>query len=185
MSKPRRPVAPTNHRYPREERLSPSLRQVLAAAAELATRGEIITLGITPSFPSTGYGYIREGAPLEGFNGAAFSVEAFYEKPDKATAEKYLASGDYYWNSGIFVLNARTYLEEVARLEPQILDEDERYLNYVDIDGVKRTFQKDEGVIPSSREWPIKNWATWLQIKEERLRLDLSLIHISELTRPY
>jgi uroporphyrinogen decarboxylase len=58
------------------------------------------------------------------------------------------------------------------RYEPRILDEDDRFLNYVDIDGIIRRFQKDEGVIPTSMSWPIKDWDTWLEIKEQRLRLD-------------
>ncbi len=91
-------------------------------AAKVAATGKLVLFGIKPDEPHTGYGYIKQGAPLEGFNGGAYTVESFNEKPDKATAEKYLAAGGYYWNSGIFVLNARTYLEEVARLEPAILE---------------------------------------------------------------
>jgi uroporphyrinogen decarboxylase len=56
--------------------------------------------------------------------------------------------------------------------KPQILDEDDQYLNYVDIDGITRRFQKDEGVIPTGMSWPIKDWDSWQQIKEQRLRLD-------------
>jgi mannose-1-phosphate guanylyltransferase / mannose-6-phosphate isomerase len=91
-------------------------------AAKVAATGKLVLFGIKPDEPHTGYGYIKQGAPLEGFNGGAFKVESFAEKPDKETAEKYLAAGGYFWNSGIFVLNARTYLEEVARLEPAILE---------------------------------------------------------------
>ena len=91
-------------------------------AAKVAATGKLVLFGIKPDEPHTGYGYIKQGAPLEGFNGGAYTVESFNEKPDKATAEKYLAAGGYFWNSGIFVLNARTYLEEVARLEPAILE---------------------------------------------------------------
>lgn len=111
-------VMPSDHIVKDEARFVEGVRR----AAKVAATGRLVLFGIKPTEAHTGYGYIREGSPLEGFNGAAFSVEAFYEKPDKATAENYLASGDYYWNSGIFVLSARTYLEEVARLEPQILD---------------------------------------------------------------
>jgi mannose-1-phosphate guanylyltransferase / mannose-6-phosphate isomerase len=91
-------------------------------AAKVAATGKLVLFGIKPDEPHTGYGYIKQGAPLEGFNGGAFKVENFSEKPDKETAERYLAAGGYYWNSGIFVLNARTYLEELARLEPAILE---------------------------------------------------------------
>lgn len=111
-------VMPSDHVVKDEARFVEGIRR----AAKVAATGRLVLFGIKPTEAHTGYGYIRQGAPLEGFNGAAFTVEAFYEKPDQATAQTYLASGDYYWNSGIFVLNARTYLEEVARLEPQILE---------------------------------------------------------------
>ncbi|MEQ1669489.1 MAG: mannose-1-phosphate guanylyltransferase/mannose-6-phosphate isomerase [Hyphomicrobium sp.] len=91
-------------------------------AAKVAATGKLVLFGIKPTEAHTGYGYIKQGAPIEGFNGGAFKVERFSEKPDLPTAERYLADGGYYWNSGIFVLNARTYLEEVARLEPAILE---------------------------------------------------------------
>ena len=91
-------------------------------AAKVAATGKLVLFGIKPTEAHTGYGYIKQGPPIEGFNGGAYIVESFAEKPDKATAERYLANGGYYWNSGIFVLNARTYLEEVARLEPAILE---------------------------------------------------------------
>jgi uroporphyrinogen decarboxylase len=67
------------------------------------------------------------------------------------------------------------------RFEPKILSEDEKFLNYVDIDGITRRFQKHEGVIPSSMSWPIKDWASWQEIKNERLRLD----NISERFPPH
>jgi mannose-1-phosphate guanylyltransferase / mannose-6-phosphate isomerase len=91
-------------------------------AAKVAATGKLVLFGIVPTEPHTGYGYIKQGKPIEGFNGGAYTVESFNEKPNLATAEGYLAAGGYYWNSGIFVLNARTYLEELARLEPAILE---------------------------------------------------------------
>lgn len=89
-------------------------------AANIAATGRLILFGIRPCEAHTGYGYIRRGAPLAGDNGG-FDVEAFCEKPDRETAERYLASGGYFWNSGIFVLGARTYLQELERLDPRIL----------------------------------------------------------------
>ena len=74
----------------------------LKSAAEVAQEGEnLVTLGITPAYPETGYGYIkfRSGAR----RGAAYEVERFVEKPDRPTAERYLKSGDYLWNSGMFI----------------------------------------------------------------------------------
>ena len=90
-------------------------------AANVAATGKLVLLGITPKTPHTGYGYIRRGAPIDGVEGA-FAVEAFAEKPDSQTAASLLTAGDYYWNSGIFVLGARAFLQEMDRLEPNILD---------------------------------------------------------------
>ncbi|MEO1265070.1 MAG: mannose-1-phosphate guanylyltransferase, partial [Pseudomonadota bacterium] len=95
-------------------------------AAKVAETGRLVMFGIAPSEPHTGYGYIKRGAALSGLkNGARKAapseVAEFTEKPDAKTAEAYLASGDYYWNSGIFVLHAQTFLDELGRLEPKIL----------------------------------------------------------------
>lgn len=91
-------------------------------AAKVASTGKLVLFGIKPAEAHTGYGYIKQGNPIEGFNGGAYAVEKFAEKPDKHTAEAYVRSGQYLWNSGIFILHARTYLEELARLEPAILE---------------------------------------------------------------
>jgi mannose-1-phosphate guanylyltransferase/mannose-1-phosphate guanylyltransferase/mannose-6-phosphate isomerase len=89
-------------------------------AAGAAAGGALVTFGIKPSRPETGYGYIHRGAPLKGHNGC-FSVAEFVEKPDRQTAERYVASGNYCWNSGMFLFSARRYLEELERLEPDIV----------------------------------------------------------------
>ena len=89
-------------------------------AAHAASGGQLVTFGITPRHPETGYGYIRQGAALA-FHDGAFSVSAFVEKPDLPTAEGYLQSGDYLWNSGMFVLPAQVYIDEIERLAPEIL----------------------------------------------------------------
>jgi mannose-1-phosphate guanylyltransferase / mannose-6-phosphate isomerase len=91
---------------------------VLAAPAALA--GRLVTFGIQPNGPETGYGYIAAGQPLAGMPGV-LSVRAFVEKPDLKTAEGYLAQGGYYWNSGMFVFSARRYLEELEAQRPEIL----------------------------------------------------------------
>ncbi|MDZ4789907.1 MAG: mannose-1-phosphate guanylyltransferase/mannose-6-phosphate isomerase [Hyphomicrobiales bacterium] len=89
-------------------------------AAAVASQGRLALFGIEPNEPHTGYGYIRKGAQLDG-PGGGFSVAAFVEKPDAATAQRYLDDGSYYWNSGIFVLHAKTFLTELERLAPEIL----------------------------------------------------------------
>lgn len=97
-------------------------------AAAVAAGRKLVLFGIKPSEPHTGYGYIRRGAPLPGAV-EAFDVVSFFEKPDAATAAAYLADGQHYWNSGIFVLHAITFLEELGRLEPQVLEAAERALD--------------------------------------------------------
>lgn len=91
-----------------------------AAVARAAAFGDrLMTFGIAPDRPETGYGYIRRGAALDA--GAAFAVDRFVEKPDAATAAAYLESGDYYWNSGIFLFPIRILLAELERQVPDIL----------------------------------------------------------------
>jgi mannose-1-phosphate guanylyltransferase/mannose-6-phosphate isomerase len=109
-------VMPSDHVIRDEPRFAAAVRQ----AGEIAAAGKLVLFGIEPGTPHTGYGYIRGGAPLEGFPGA-FAVAAFTEKPDLETAAEYLAAGGYSWNSGIFVLGARTFLSELQRFEPTIL----------------------------------------------------------------
>jgi mannose-1-phosphate guanylyltransferase/mannose-6-phosphate isomerase len=87
----------------------------------VAATGKLVLFGIVPTGPHTGYGYIRRGASLEGSSGG-YAVDAFFEKPDRATAETYVAETSYFWNSGIFVLHARTFLSELEQLAPEILE---------------------------------------------------------------
>ncbi|HEY9689111.1 MAG TPA: mannose-1-phosphate guanylyltransferase [Coleofasciculaceae cyanobacterium] len=98
--------------------------QTLAAAAALArTQGAIVTLGITPTQPATGYGYIEQGEALGEFAGLpGYRVSRFTEKPDRATAEQFLASGRYSWNSGMFVFQAKTVIAELQRHAPEIIE---------------------------------------------------------------
>jgi mannose-1-phosphate guanylyltransferase/mannose-1-phosphate guanylyltransferase/mannose-6-phosphate isomerase len=108
-----------------------TLRGAISAAISLAAEGKLITFGIVPTAPETGYGYIKAGGRLEalGFreNPAqdlkhdAFSVDAFVEKPDITTAQKYLSSGDYYWNSGMFMFQASTLLTELESFAPAMV----------------------------------------------------------------
>ncbi|HMQ72404.1 MAG TPA: sugar phosphate nucleotidyltransferase, partial [Rubrivivax sp.] len=86
--------------------------RALRDAARAAADGAIVILGVTPDRPETGYGYIRAGADD--------AVERFVEKPDAATAARYLAEGGYYWNAGIFVLRASVWLAALERFRPDI-----------------------------------------------------------------
>jgi mannose-1-phosphate guanylyltransferase/mannose-6-phosphate isomerase len=98
----------------------PAFQRAVDAGIAAAEHGSLVLFGIRPDRPETGYGYIRVGEPLERAPGA-HRVLSFAEKPDAATAEGYLASGDYVWNSGIFLLPARAVPEELERLAPQVL----------------------------------------------------------------
>jgi mannose-1-phosphate guanylyltransferase / mannose-6-phosphate isomerase len=89
--------------------------------AELARSGKLVTLGIQPTAPMTGYGYIRRGARVDGNADDAFLIESFKEKPDVETALGYLRSGQYVWNAGIFIFRAADLLSEMARLCPAVL----------------------------------------------------------------
>jgi len=98
-----------------------NFRRAVDQAIPLAEAGNLVTFGIVPEKPETGYGYIKKGAYLADGVDAA-QVDAFVEKPDRAAAESYLASGDYFWNGGIFLFKASAYLEELLRFEPDIYD---------------------------------------------------------------
>jgi mannose-1-phosphate guanylyltransferase/mannose-1-phosphate guanylyltransferase/mannose-6-phosphate isomerase len=87
---------------------------------QAAAAGNMVTFGITPLSPETGYGYIRRGGAIEGVDGC-FSVHAFVEKPDAKTAQGYLDEGGYDWNSGIFLLPVAGFLAELERLNPELL----------------------------------------------------------------
>ncbi len=95
-----------------------AFQSAIEIAVPLAQSDKLVTFGITPSRPETGYGYIRAGAPV---GEAAHIVDAFVEKPDAATAEAYLASGEHYWNSGIFLFRASRYLNELETFRPDVI----------------------------------------------------------------
>jgi mannose-1-phosphate guanylyltransferase len=99
-------------------------REVLKAAREVAAQEQLVTLGITPSSPSTGYGYIERGQPLMQANGfAAYQVLAFREKPDLATARRFVSGGLHSWNSGMFVWKVSRFLDELARTMPEFYEQ--------------------------------------------------------------
>lgn len=96
-------------------------REALKAAEELAHQGYLVTLGIEPTEPHTGYGYIHRQSMLGQFNGfSAYAVERFVEKPDRATAEQYLATGGYSWNAGIFIWRADAIMAAFSDYLPQL-----------------------------------------------------------------
>lgn len=96
-------------------------RYLISTAFDVATEGYLVTLGITPTFPSTGYGYIEQGEPLDGeYEYPVYKVNKFKEKPDQETANKLIRAGDHSWNSGMFVWRVDTILSEIERQMPDL-----------------------------------------------------------------
>src|SRR5262245_45897045 len=109
-------VLPADHFIPNAE----AFHQTAARALDLAEReATLVTLGIPPQRPETGYGYIERGPALDGFPGA-FRVRSFREKPDAGTAGRFLAAGDFYWNSGMFFWRAEVLLDALERCRPEL-----------------------------------------------------------------
>lgn len=110
-------VQPSDHSIRSPEQYHDAISAGLAAAIG----GSMVTFGIMPTRPDTGYGYIKGGTALDK-GGRARRVDRFVEKPDEATARRFVDSGAYFWNSGIFLLSVRHYLEELAKLNPAMLE---------------------------------------------------------------
>jgi len=97
----------------------PAFQSAVRAAEAAARAGHLATFGVVPHAPETGYGYIRRGAELPG---GSWRIARFVEKPAQEVAEQFLASGDYYWNSGMFLFGARRYLDELRVQAPDIAE---------------------------------------------------------------
>ena len=109
-------LAPSDHVIAKPE----AFLAAISIAAEAAATGRLVTFGITPDRPATGYGYIQKGDAIEGIDGC-FAIDRFAEKPDAATAADYIADGSYFWNGGIFLFSAATYIETLEQLRPEMV----------------------------------------------------------------
>jgi mannose-1-phosphate guanylyltransferase/mannose-6-phosphate isomerase len=114
-------VQPSDHVITSPDAFLSAVMRGLGAAQE----GRLVTFGIKPSRADTGYGYIQSGDALKDVPGA-FAVDRFVEKPDRATAQRFVDSGAFFWNSGIFLLSARAFLGELSRINPAMLGACER-----------------------------------------------------------
>lgn len=103
----------------------PAFHRAVSAACALAQEDRLVAFGIAPDRPETGYGYVRQGAPLAG----GYEIAEFVEKPNLARAEAYLASGEYSWNGGIFVFRSGVLLAELGRHRPQMIEQVEAALS--------------------------------------------------------
>jgi mannose-1-phosphate guanylyltransferase / mannose-6-phosphate isomerase len=167
---------------------SPAFQEALACAIRSAGEGALVTMGIKPTSPATGYGYIHAPS-ADNFDGVrSVAVSGFVEKPDAETAAEYLAAGSYYWNSGIFVWRASAILREIAQHLPAITDlisaMQEAWSDGSDIqDPIDQTFSEmpnisiDYGVLEKSKKltvvpcdfgWSdVGNWDSLYDIAEK------------------
>ena len=117
----------------------PAFHQAIRAGAAQAATGAMVTFGIAPTAPETGYGYIQAGAKLDANQAAnpagARSIARFVEKPDLATAQAYLDEGSYLWNGGIFMVLASVWLQAIGSLKPAILAACETAFSHIKTDG--------------------------------------------------
>lgn len=126
-------VLPADHSIPDNKAFNDAINRALP----LAKQGKLVTFGITPTHPETGYGYIKVGSNIADTEG--FSVSQFVEKPNLDLAKQYITEGDYYWNSGIFMFRAKRYLEELHKYQPSILAacKDAISTSYQDLDFIR------------------------------------------------
>jgi mannose-1-phosphate guanylyltransferase/mannose-6-phosphate isomerase len=108
-------VMPSDHVIGNRE----AFMQAIDRATPAALAGHLVTFGITPNAPETGYGYIRAGAAYDALPGVC-AVDRFVEKPDRTTAEGFLSDGGYFWNAGIFLFSAQSFLSELDALAPDV-----------------------------------------------------------------
>ncbi|MBP2632847.1 MAG: mannose-phosphate guanylyltransferase/mannose-6-phosphate isomerase [Firmicutes bacterium] len=134
-------------------------------AKKLAKQGKIVTLGIQPNHPEIGYGYMQAGNPF----GGGFTVLSFREKPDKETAEAYLAAGNYYWNSGMFAFTIRCFMGELQAYQPAVYEIAKRELlemtaNFAQMPNISLDYaiaekSKELVMLPITAEWnDIGSW---------------------------
>lgn len=120
-------------------------RQILSNAHTLALDGYLVTLGIRPTYPATGYGYIQRGEVLPGCTFNAYQVQRFLEKPDEATARSFLERGDHDWNSGMFVWQVNRIWEEFRGLMPDL---------YVQLEQIERAWDTEDQTSVVQAIWP-------------------------------
>lgn len=161
-----------------------AFNKVIMGAIPLAEAGKLVMFGIVPTEPNIGYGYIRRGNEV----GEGFEVDEFVEKPSVEIAEGYMSSGQYYWNSGMFLFRASRYLEELDKFRPDILEKCKSSVNEIktDHDFVrihKQTFEScpaesvdyavmektsDAVVVPMDAGWSdIGSWTSLWDISEK------------------
>jgi mannose-1-phosphate guanylyltransferase len=170
--------------------------ECLRQAGTIAESGGIVTLGIVPTKPETGYGYIRRSEVLFSDEISAYKVSEFVEKPDLNTAKKYLSSGEYFWNAGIFIATPQTILKEIKQNLPALYkgliriektlgtDSFESELGHVysELDaisfdyGIMERTRETVFVLPCDCGWSdVGSWASLYELREKECDLDQNL----------
>jgi len=155
-------------------------RDYISVAVDTAQEGFIVTLGVIPSHPDTGYGYIKRGHRLTTPSGGAYRVDLFTEKPDLETAQRYLADGGYYWNMGHFIFQAGYFMERCAvhlpdvaeamtklaaqDLSGELLENVYQDLPVISLDYGIAEREEDMAVVPTAVEW--SDVGSWRAVKE-------------------
>ena len=145
-------VTPSDHLIKNETEYA----KVLQTAQELAEQDNLVTFGITPTFPETGFGYIEvsnkdnQSTHVLSSGVSAFSARAFHEKPNKETAQSYVNAGNYYWNSGMFMFKAGVFLDELKKYSPEIYETSKTALSNVGTDSLTRIKHEDMLNIPEN-----------------------------------
>ncbi len=162
-----------------------AFENAVTAAKDEAANNKLVTFGIVPTAAETGYGYVKSGQAI---SNNAKAVEEFVEKPDQETAEKYIASGDYLWNSGMFLFKASRYLEELNKFNPEIvkacelsLDKADKDLDFTrinadsfescpddSIDYAVMEKTEDAVVVPLDAQWnDVGSWSALWEVSEQ------------------
>jgi mannose-1-phosphate guanylyltransferase len=160
-------VLPSDHLIGYEELYASTLKKAIKVSLE---GKNLVTIGITPDYPETGYGYINFSSKTSDVMPDAYEVERFVEKPDLATAKEYLASGKYLWNSGMFVWKVSSIMENLRTFMPAIYDGAVRIGESVGTPEFDETLRKEFyafTTIPGSFGWDVVgNWLAVERINE-------------------
>ena len=134
-------VMPSDHVITDHEKFQQAIKAGSVLIDQDPTR--IVTFGIPPSYPAESFGYIQRAGQIDGVAIPAFQVEKFREKPDRATAEEYVAAGTYYWNSGIFLWRASTILDALKKNVPEMHSHLAKIANAMDSDHFHETLEQE------------------------------------------
>ena len=166
-------VMPADHVIHPVDQFQAALRQAVRLVDEEPQR--IVTFGIRPSYAAEIFGYIQRGAPIEVPDAAAptYAVQQFREKPDAATAAQYLAAGDFYWNSGIFVWKAKTILDALRQRQPAMLDRLQKIVAAWNTDRQQQVFAQEFAAIEGiSIDYAVMEHATNVAVIEAPYQWD-------------